>query len=127
MDPLIQGLRPTAHYLVSEANGYRSREQIVVAAGSGKLDAGTVLGKITAAGPTLGQYKPYAPAANDGTQTATAILYEGCDATTLAARRTVTARDAEVHADVLVWAAGVTDPQKTTALTALAALGIAAR
>ncbi|MGF9694709.1 head decoration protein [Rhizobium sp. 0TCS1.26] len=127
MVTLVQGLRPTAHYIVCEANGYRSREQIVIAAGSGKLDAGAVLGKITAAGATIGQYKPYAPAANDGTQTAAAVLYEGCDATADAVRRTVTARDTEIHADVLVWAAGVTDPQKTTALTALAALGIAAR
>ncbi|MBO9125466.1 MULTISPECIES: head decoration protein [unclassified Rhizobium] len=127
MVTLTKGTRPTAHYIVSEANGYRSRDQIVIASGSGKLDAGTVLGKITAAGATIGQYKPYAPGANDGTQNAVAILYEGCDATAKTVRRTVTARDAEVHADVLVWANGVTDPQKTTALAALAALGVAAR
>lgn len=120
---LTQGLRPAAHYIVSEANGYRSREQIVIASGSGKLDAGAVLGKITASG----KYKPYTADATDGSQNAAAILYEGCDATGVDVRRTVTARDTEVHADVLVWAAGVTDPQKTTALTALAALGIAAR
>ncbi len=123
MVTLTQGLRPTAHYIVSEANGYRSREQIVIASGSGKLDAGAVLGKITASG----KYKPYTAAATDGSQNAAAILYEGCDATSADVRRTVTARDSEIHADVLVWAAGVTDPQKTTALTALAALGIAAR
>lgn len=123
MVTLTQGLRPTAHYIVSEANGYRSREQIVIASGSGKLDAGAVLGKITASG----KYKPFTAAATDGSQNAAAILYEGCDATSADVRRTVTARDSEIHADVLVWAAGVTDPQKTTALTALAALGIAAR
>lgn len=123
MVTLTQGLRPTAHYIVSEGNGYRSREQIVIVSGSGKLDAGTVLGKITASG----KFKPYTAAASDGSQNAAAILYEGCDATSADVRRTVTARDSEVQADVLVWAAGVTDPQKTTALTALAALGIAAR
>ena len=35
-----------AHYLVSEAHGYRSREQAVIIAGSGVLKPGTVLGKI---------------------------------------------------------------------------------
>lgn len=123
MTVLTKGLRPTAHYLVSEAQGYRSREQIVVASGSGKLDAGSVLGKVTA----TGKYKPYAPAASDGTQNAAAILYEGCDATSADVRRTITARAAEVQADVLVWAAGTTDQQKTTAIAALAVLGIASR
>lgn len=37
----------TAEYLLSEANGTRSRDAIVIAAGSGKLEAGTVLAKIT--------------------------------------------------------------------------------
>lgn len=113
----------TAHYIVSEAHGYRSREQIVIASGSGVLKPGAVLGKVTAGG----KYKPIAPGASDGTQNAAAILYEGCDATGADVRRTVTARDTEVHADVLVWPAGTTDPQKTTALAALAALGIIGR
>lgn len=113
-----------AHYIVSEANGYRSREQIVIASGSGKLKAGTVLGKITASG----KYAPFNPAGENGTQTAAAILYEGCDATSADVRRTITARDSEIHADVLHWGAGVTtDNQKTAALASLAASGIVAR
>lgn len=120
---LTQGLRSTAHYIVSEAHGYRSREQVMIASGSGKLDAGAVLGKVTVGG----QYKPLAPGANDGTQNAAAILYEGCDATAQAVRRTVTARDAEVQVDVLVWPAGITDAQKNAALAALSGLGIASR
>ena len=120
---LTEGTRPTAHYLVSEANGYRAREQVVIASGSGKLDAGAVLGQVTASK----KFKPYTPGATDGSQNASAILFEACDATAADVRRTVTARDAEIHADVLVWAGGVNDSQKTTALAALAALGIAAR
>ena len=113
------------HYLVSEAaNIYRSREQGVVASGAGRLAAGTVLGKITASG----KFKAYTPGASDGTQNAAAILWEGCDATSADARRTMTVRDSEVQADVLKWGAAVTtDTHKTTALTALAALGIIAR
>ncbi|MCW4114749.1 head decoration protein [Aurantimonas sp. MSK8Z-1] len=113
-----------AHYIVSEAAGmYRSREQGVVASGSGVLKPGAVLGKVTASG----KFKPLAPGASDGTQTAAAILWEGCDATSGDVRRTLTVRDTEVHADVLVWAAGVTDAQKTAAMASLAAVGIIGR
>lgn len=123
MPVLTKGLRPTAHYLVSEANGFRSREVGVIASGSGKLDAGAVLGRVTATKKLV----PLAPAASDGSQTAVAILYEACDATSADVRRTTTARDSEVQAAVLVWPAGTTDNQKTAALAQLAALGIAAR
>jgi hypothetical protein len=45
-----------AKFLVSEAAGYRSREQITVSMGAGKLLAGTILGKRTrgTANPTYG-------------------------------------------------------------------------
>jgi len=123
MPVLTKGLRPTGHYLVSEANGFRARDVGVIASGAGKLDAGAVLGRITASKKLV----PLAPGASDGSQTAVAILYEGCDATSADVRITVTARDTEVQAAVLVWAGGVTDPQKTAALAQLAALGIVAR
>lgn len=123
MPVLTKGLRPTAHYLVSEANGFRSREVGIIASGSGKLDAGAVLGRVTASKKLV----PLAPGASDGSQTAVAILYEACDATSADVRRTTTARDAEVQAAVLVWPVGTTDNQKTAALAQLAALGIAAR
>lgn len=123
MVTLTKGMRPTAHYLVSEASGFRSREVGVIASGSGKLDAGTVLGQVTA----TKKFKPLAPTANDGTQVAAAVLYEGCDATSADVRRTYTARDSEVQAAVLVWPVGITDSQKTAALASLAALGIASR
>ena len=123
MATLTQGLRPTGHYLVSEANGYRSRDVGVIASGAGKLDAGAVLGRITASKKLV----PLAPGASDGSQNAAAILYEACDATSADVRRTITARDSEVQAAVLVWAGGVNDSQKTAALAQLAALGIAAR
>lgn len=114
-----------AHYIVSEAAGmYRSREQIVISSGSGVLKPGTVLGKVTASG----KYAPHDPAGANGTETAAAILWEGCDATDEDVRRTATVRDTEVHADVLVWGAGVTtDQHKTDALADLAGAGIIAR
>ena len=123
MTILTQNLKRTAHYIVSEASGYRSREQIVIAGGSGRIDAGAVLGEITA----THKYVPFDPAGNDGRETAKAVLYEGCDATGSDMRRTVTARDTEIQAAVLGFAEGITDIQKTAALAALAALGIVAR
>ena len=216
---LIEGLARTAGYIVSEAHGYRSREQIWIASGSGVLLAGAVLselaadtgavtvGTVTFAGtgngvltkanpaygagvqegsykvqlvdegtnlgdfavirpdgtidgfasvgvaydgqvkftiadgatdfaspaafavpvviadPTgVGKYVPY-----DGSKPAKVILFEGCDATSVDVRRTATARDSEVQIDVLSWAVGVTDNQKTAALASLAKSGIIGR
>lgn len=120
---LNEELRQTAHYIVSEASGYRSRDTGVIASESGKLLSGSVLGQITASK----KWGPYDPTATDGTENAAAILYEGCDATTADAKRTLTIRDTEVQADVLVWGEAVTDAQKTTALAALAKIGVIAR
>lgn len=113
----------TAHYIISEANGYRSREQGVIASGAGVLKAGAVLGRVTA----TGKYVPFNPAGVDGSENAAAILYEGCDATAADVRRTLTVRDTEVHADVLQWADGLTDANKTAALAALAEFGVVGR
>lgn len=67
-------------------------------------------------------YAPY-----DGSKPAGAVLYEGCDATDAAVRRTITARDTEVTTAELQWKSGVTSDQKTAALASLASLGIIGR
>lgn len=120
---LTEDRRTTAHYIVSEAHGYRSREQAIIASGAGKVIAGTVLGRITASKKLV----PFDPAASDGSQTAVAVLYESCDATSADVRRTISARDTEIQGAVLVWKAGLNDSQKTAALASLAALGLIAR
>lgn len=82
-------------FLLSEANGDRSREVVTIAAGH-DLVAGTVLGKVTAGG----EYAPYDDTETDGTETAVAILWDAVNtsATGLnaAADRLVIARDATV-------------------------------
>lgn len=123
MTVLTQDLARTAGYIVSEANGYRSREQVVIASGSGVLKPGAVLGKITISG----EFGPFDPTEDDGREVAAAVLYEGCDATIANVRRAVTARDSEVQIDALIWGAGVTTNQKTAALASLASLGIIGR
>ena len=46
---LTEGVHPI-EFLLSEGQGTRSRDAIVIASGSGVVKAGTVLGKITASG-----------------------------------------------------------------------------
>lgn len=119
MEQLAPG---TASYLVSEANGTRSREVVTVAKGH-QLQPGAVLGAVEA----TGQFVPVDPTATDGSETAVAVLFAEVDSTDAERAAVVTARDAEVAAHALGWPAGMTEPQKSTALAKLAARGIVAR
>ena len=126
----VQELGPgTACYLVSEANGTRSREVVTIAQGQNLLP-GAVLGKVAAAGkyvavdPANGSGEGGTP---DGSQTAVAVLFAAVDTTAAEKPGVITARDAEVAAHALAWPAGTTEPQKTAALAQLAAVGIVAR
>jgi hypothetical protein len=54
--PHAQSRSSTRHpgeFILSEANGQRSREAITIASGAGIIAAGTVLGKVTATGKYL--------------------------------------------------------------------------
>ncbi len=120
---LVQGA-PQWAFLASEANDTRSRTQGVLAAAAGNnLKSGAVLGKITASG----KYTLLAPTASDGSQTAAAILCWNTDASAADRRTVLIDRDAEVIDTLLIWPAGITDPQKAAALGQLAALGIKLR
>lgn len=123
MEPIEQDMSRTAGYIISEAGGYRSREQAHMASGSGLVKSGTVCGKVTA----TGKYKPLAPAANDGSEVAYAVLFQGCNANDGDARSVFTVRDTEVTEAGLIWPGGITDPQKTTAIAALSERGIVQR
>lgn len=118
-----------ASYLVSEANGTRSRDVVTIAEGVHALP-GTVLGKVAA----TGHYVPLDPAngsgegqSPDGSQTAAAVLFAEVDATLGEKPGVITARDAEVAAHALLWPTGITEQQKTAALAQLAQAGIVAR
>jgi hypothetical protein len=122
-DPITINPIGTGAFIVRESNGYRSREEVTIAATAGILQPGTVLGKITASGKYVG----FAPGASDGTQTAAAILFEEVDATSADVKRTVILRDCEVQRAALAFIGTPTEPQKTAAYASLAALGIAFR
>jgi hypothetical protein len=104
------------------ANRY-SRDEDTIASGSGVLQCGAVLGKVT----STGKLKPLAPGASDGTQTAVKVLLESVDATSADVRAVTLARHAEVVLQTLVFAGGVTAPQQAAARAALETQGIIAR
>ena len=113
-------------FLVSEDNGDFSREQFTLISGQ-NLKAGTVIGKITASG----KYTILAPAAVDGSQNAIAVLGPATDASA-ADKRTAgivggAGISVEVNGNLLTWPAGITAPQKVTAIAALLAAGVKIR
>lgn len=100
-----------------------SRDTDVLALGSGKVIPGTVLGQVTASG----KFKPLAPAASDGTQTAAALILQYADATSADQSVVNLKRRAQVVLQALVWPEGITDTQKSAAIAQLKALGIVPR
>lgn len=103
--------------LLSEANGSRSRDAIVLAQSAEFYLAGTVL-KIDAG-------KHAIAAAAD---TAVAVLLNGVDASGGDTPGVAIARDAEVKHDELVFAVDVdTAPEKATKAAQLSAVGIIVR
>ncbi|WP_054073906.1 head decoration protein [Comamonas testosteroni] len=121
MTTLTEGPR-NAGYLISEANGTRSREVVTLAAG-GVYPPGAVLAQVTASQ----KFVELDPAASDGSEKAVAVLYAGVDATDGDKPGVISARDTEVHEEALIFPAGITPQQTTTALAELRALGIVAR
>lgn len=115
MTTLNEGFH-VGEFLLSEANGELSREQITVAQTGAAMVSGTVLGKVTASG----KYKAYSNAASDGTEVAAAVLWNELSAATGDVKATVIARQAEVMASAMT---GLDTPARAD----LAALGVIVR
>jgi hypothetical protein len=123
MTALVEARHP-GEFILSEANGQRSREAITIASGAGIIAAGTVLGKVTAGG----KYIVSAVGATDGSQTPAAINIYGTDASTADAEVSAIVRDAEVNGKCLTYHADRDEPaEKAAANTALATLGVIVR
>jgi len=113
-DIVTQGPR-TAAFLLSEGNGERSREQIILAPAAADLPAGQVLSK-----NADGKFVAFVDTAA-GETVDVAILYEGRSGDANADRdATGVVRECEVIESLLV---GLTDPAKAS----LAAAGIILR
>ena len=123
MTTLTEG-KHAGGFLVWEVLRDYTRETVTIASGAGKLEPGTVLGKIT----TGGKYTGLAPAATNGSQNVVGILWAGVDASAADAPGVAILRGpALVNQHELVWPEGATEAQITSATTALAALGIILR
>jgi hypothetical protein len=119
MPILTQGIQ-TGEFLLSEATGERSREQVTVTvAGAVALPSGTVLGKITA----TGKYIKYLDGASDGSQTAAAVLLNACPGVNGDYKCAVFVRDCEVVGAMLNGGANVDAPGKVD----LTAIGVIVR
>jgi hypothetical protein len=119
-NPLPQN---TGGFIVWELPQYQSRDEGVIASGSGILKAGTILGILTA----TGEYGPYTPGATNGLQTAAAVLYDDCDATSAAVKRTVLNNTCQLHRAEIVFTGTPTTTQKNAAYASLRTLGIKMR
>ena len=111
-------------FLVWEVLREYTRETVTIASGAGKLEPGTVLGKITAGG----KYTTLAPAATNGSQNAAGILWDTVDASTSDAPVVIMLRGpAIVNRHEIIWPEGATEAQITAATSALATIGIILR
>lgn len=120
--PIIQSVRPKFHFLLSEANDWRSRDEVEVEAATGSDDL--LAGSILQAGATAAD-----PLVVRTTGAAVGILCQSVKAGETA-KRTIIARDAEVVGEDLVIASGDDAPTqaKVDALKPiLAPLGIIVR
>lgn len=112
-----------AEFLVSEANGTRSREIVTVLSATA-LEPGTVL--------ALQDDSYYVPLDEDATSSdisvAVAVLYDHVDADSSDGLPAVAiVRDAEVNGAELIWPTGISAGDKTAAIAQLAAAGIIVR
>ena len=73
------------------------------------------------------KFTAVAPAAQDGSQVAAGILVASTDATAADVACAIFARYGEVNAYELIWPAGISAPNKATAIAQLAAQGIIVR
>lgn len=113
-----------ADLLLVEVHRGWSRQTITVGdQAGGAVPFATVLGKVTA----TGLYVPLAPAAQDGSAAAAAVLIDDLPAVADDMPAAALCRGAVVNTDALVWPAGIAAGQKAAAIAALEALGIVAK
>jgi hypothetical protein len=112
---------PTANFIVSEANGYRSREQIVVAQG-GLYPDGTILQ--AQAGDEV-KYAPFAGGGEDGG--ALAVLFQTVDARDADVRATGMVRDCELQRAMLRFVGEIGEAERDEAYAGLAAAHVVMR
>lgn len=104
-------------FLVGPNDPNRSNENIVLAATTVELPAGTALGKVTASG----KYVPWAPAAADGSQNLAGFLWGRRPISTGDQRAAMVARDATVNGNLVTYINVPSAPQLAAAIAAASA------
>jgi hypothetical protein len=121
-NPLTESVH-AAEFIISEANGHRSRENGTLASGQ-NLAAGAV---VMFSGDNLTAYTAGA-VTDGGTDEAAGILINAVDASTAAQPCCYIARDAEVNLNLLTYPAESTaGGEKDNTIASLKLLGIIAR
>jgi Bacteriophage lambda head decoration protein D len=116
----IPAYGPAANFIVSEANGYRSREQIVVAQG-GVYPDGTILQAQD------GDEVKYAPFGGGGEDGALAVLFQTVDARETDVRATGMVRDCELQRAMLRFVGEIGEAERNEAYAGLAAAHVVMR
>lgn len=88
---LIQA-RKTGEFVLSEAPGTLSREEVTIDLSAGALVAGTVMSKLTASG----KWVAYDDAGTDGSEVASGVLYAAVPDSAADQKGVIIARQAEV-------------------------------
>ncbi|AGF74833.1 phage protein [Bartonella australis AUST/NH1] len=91
-----------------------SNKEVIFASGA-LVEAGTVMGKVTA----TGKYVPLNPKAVDGSQIPAGISFATVDATEREQRAVITACLSTVKSSELLWPDTIKDEQKKTAIQSL--------
>jgi hypothetical protein len=91
MTTILTQVPHVEEFILSEANGFLSREEVDVTLGVAAIKSGTVMGV-----NGDGKYVPYSNAADDGSEVAAGILYTGLPIGTGDVKAVVFARDCEV-------------------------------
>ena len=120
-------IQSNASFIVSESNGYRSRDDVTVTVpATTTYAAGTILGKITA----TSKFVRHAAGAGDGSENEAGVLFETITNTAGSGVDSAAvnfARDVEVNGHELTYEVGADSAQIIASDLALKALGIIVR
>lgn len=105
-----------------EAPNLYSREDATVAKGQ-NLKLGTIVGRVK----ETDLIKQFNPAAEDGTETAVAVLLEDVDASAADIKAVLAVREAIVASHAVVWPDLINEEQKKAAIENLKSYGIVIR
>lgn len=84
--------RRTGDFILSEASGTRSREEVTISSTAGAMIPGTVVSKLTADG----KYVAYDDVGTDGSEVAAGVLYAAVADSASDQKGVILARDCEV-------------------------------